>query len=148
MAYKIRRARIKDSLTIYRLGKQIHELEFSKKSPFHQLSEIKEFISKPKSHFVFVAEEDGKIIGILLALILSHPAGGWCLLDILGVDKKSRRKGVGKALLKRLYAELKKTKVWYVQILEEAHHKKTRSFWKKMGFRETKTFIWAEKSVR
>jgi hypothetical protein len=49
-------------------------------------------------------------------------------------------------MLHELYSELKKRRIHYVQILE-AHHKTTRKFWKDKGFKETKTFIWAEKTI-
>ena len=143
----ITKAKLSEAGEIYRLGKKIHELDFSRRLHFHELSEIKEFISHPKENIFLVAKENGEIIGFVFAKILSHHAGGWCMLDNIGVEKKYRNQGAGEELLKALYKEIKNRKVWYVQILEEAHHKKTRSFWKKMGYNETKMFIWAEKKV-
>lgn len=145
---KINKAKPQEAAEVYRLGKKIHELDFSRKYPFHELSEIKEFISRPKENVLLTARVDGKLIGFIYAKILSHHAGGWCMLDNLGVEEKYRRHGAGETLLKALYKEIKKRKIWYVQILEEAHHKKTRAFWKKMGYKETKTFVWAEKTVK
>ncbi|MCX6804369.1 MAG: GNAT family N-acetyltransferase [Candidatus Diapherotrites archaeon] len=143
----IRKAKASDSAQIYHLGKKIHELDFSRKYPFHELSEIKEFISRPKENILFVVEENKEIIGFVFAKILSHHAGGWCMLDNIGVEKQHRHKGIANELLHALYKELKKRKVWYVQILEGTHHKSTRHFWKKQGYKETKTFVWAEKKV-
>lgn len=145
---RITKAKISEAAEIYRLGKKIHELDFSRKYPFHELSEIKEFIIHPKENIFLVAKANGEIIGFIFARILSHHAGGWCMLDNLGVEPKFRHEGIGETLLKGLYKEIKKRKVWYVQILESARHKKTRSFWKKMGYKETKMFIWAEKRIR
>lgn len=145
---KISRARRSDAISIYLMGKRIHELDFSRKYPFHELSEIKEFISIPGGNIFFVARLNGAIVGFIYAKILSHHAGGWCMLDNLAVEKDYRMSGIGDALLRALYRELKRRKVWYVQILEEVHQKRTRKFWKAEGFRETKTFVWAEKAVR
>lgn len=145
--FTIKKAKLSDASSIYSLGKRIHELDFSRKYPFHELSELKEFISHPKENIIYTAKSDGEIIGFIYAKILSHHAGGWCMLDNLGVEKHMRRQGVADALLKSLYSDLKKRKIWYVQILEEAHHTNTRAFWKKMGYQETKTFIWAEKRI-
>lgn len=145
---KISKAKYFEAVEIYRLGKRIHELDFSRNYPFHELSEIKELITHPKENIFFKAKVNGELAGFIYARILSHHAGGWCMLDNIGVEPKYRRHGIGEKLLKMLYKELKKRKVWYVQILEEAHHKKTRAFWKKMGYKETKMFIWAEKAVR
>ena len=41
------------------------------------------------------------------------------MLDNLAVEKHYRLNGIGDALLRSLYKELRKRKVWYVQILEE-----------------------------
>jgi ribosomal protein S18 acetylase RimI-like enzyme len=144
---KIRKAKSSDARPIYVLGKRIHQLDFSSKYPFHELSEIKEFISAPKENVVLVAEYEGRIVGFVVAKILAHSAGGWCMLDNLGVDPKHRRKGLGNRMLKALYNEIKARKIKYVQILE-SKNKQARRFWKKEGFKETKTFIWAEKTIR
>ena len=139
-------AKPQNAVEIYRLGKSIKELNFSKKYPFHELSEIKEFIKKPKENIVFIAKENNKITGFLYARILSHHAGGWCMLDNLAVSKESRNNGIATELLHRLYKELKKRKINYIQILE-ANNKKTKKFWKQKGYKKTKTFIWCEKTI-
>ena len=51
-------------------------------------------------------------------------------------------------MLHSLYREMKRRKVRYIQILEDAHRRRTREFWKRQGYRETKLFIWAEKETR
>jgi ribosomal protein S18 acetylase RimI-like enzyme len=144
---EITTAKAADAKSIYLLGKKIHELDFSPRYPFHGLSEIKESISVPKENILFTGKLDRQIVGFVYAKILSHHSGGWCLLDNIAVDQCYRHQGIGEKLLKVLYRELKKRNISYVQILEEAHHKKTRGFWKKEGFRETKTFVWAEKEI-
>ncbi|MBS3074972.1 hypothetical protein J4429_00775 [Candidatus Pacearchaeota archaeon] len=39
-------------------------------------------------------------------------------------------------------------KINYIQILEDLHNKKTRKFWKDKGFKEEKTFVWADKILK
>ena len=145
--FKIIRAVDRDSWPIYLLGKRVHELDFSSKYPFHGLSEIREFISKPSENVLLVAKKENETVGFVYAKILSHHAGGWCMLDNLAVEKRHRNKGIARALLKALYADIKKKKVHYVHILEDQRSRKTRRFWKKQGYRETKTYVWAEKMV-
>ncbi len=145
--YKICHAKLSDSSHIYTLGKKIHELDFSKQLHFHELGEVKEFVKSPRENILLIAETRGEIVAFLYAKIMSHSSGGWCMLDNLGVAHAHRGKGISKLLLDKLYKELRKRKVRYVQILEEIHHKKTRSFWKKQGYKETKTFLWAEKMI-
>lgn len=142
--FKIRKAQKKDIHSIYKLGKRVHELDFSKKHPFHDTKEINQFISTPKETILLVVEINNEIAGFILAKILSH---SWCLLDSLAVEYKYRKHGIGTHLLHALYKELKKRKVHYVQILEEIHHKQTRKFWKEKGFKETKVFVWAERNI-
>ena len=144
---KIRKARTRDARAIYALGKRIPELAFSPKYPFHELSEIKEFISTPKENIMLIAEHNGKTIGFIFAKILSRSAGGWCMLDNLGIDSRYRRKGIGQNLLDAFYKEIKGKKIKYVQILE-SKSKQARGFWKKEGFKETKEFIWAEEMIK
>ncbi len=144
---KIREAQKKDIHDIYLLGKKVHELDFSKKFPFHEKSELKEFIKFRKENIFLVADEKREIVGFIFAKILSHHAGGWCMLDNIAVGREHRKKGVGTKLLIELYKQLKKRNVRYIQVLEEEHHKKTKKFWRSKGFKETKHFIWAEKTL-
>jgi len=131
---------------IYLFGKKVHELDFSKKYPFHQRAELTEATSD-KNSILLVAEENKEVVGFLLAKIIFYRAGGWCMLDNIAVRKDFQGNGISNLLLKSLYLILRKRKVHYVQVLEEMHHKNTRKFWKHEGFRETKKFIWAEKGI-
>jgi ribosomal protein S18 acetylase RimI-like enzyme len=143
----IRKARLSDVNQVYQLGKIIRELDFSKKYPFHERSEIKEFIGNPRENIFLVAQLGGRIIGFLYARLLSHSVGGWCMLDNIGVSGDFRNQGIGTSMLKELYKILRKNKISYIQILESMN-KKTRKFWRNQGFKEAKTFIWAEKMIR
>jgi N-acetylglutamate synthase-like GNAT family acetyltransferase len=141
---KIRRGKLKDISQIYNLGKHAKELEFSKKMNFHDKVELKEFVTKTKDNILLVSISNKKVIGFLYAKIVSRT---WCILDNLVVDEKFREEGIGSLLLEDLYKILKNKKVNYIQILEDIHHKKTREFWKKKGFKEEKKFIWADKRI-
>jgi len=137
--------RKKDVNKIYSFGKKIQELNFSKKYPFHQRSELIEAV-KDKNSILLIVEKK-EIVGFLLAKIIFYRAGGWCMLDNIAVKKEFREKGIATLLLKNLYSILKKNKIHYIQILEKEHHKNTKKFWKHQGFKETKKFIWAEKRI-
>lgn len=148
MEIKIRSAKEKDVKDIFDIGNCTEELGFSKKYPFHERLEIKEFIKNNKENIVLVAENENRIIGFCFAKIMARAAGGWCMLDNLAVLKEHRENGAGTLLLNELNKILKKRNVKYIQILEEIHHKKTRDFWKKRGYKETKNFLWAEKRIK
>jgi len=70
------------------------------------------------------------------------------MLDNIAVLKKYRNHGIGTRLLEETCKELKKRKIFYVQLLEEMHHKKTRKFWKHRGFKEKKLFVCAEEMIK
>ena len=142
---KIIQAKKEDISQIYNLGKQTKELSFSKKMNFHDKIELKEFIHHPKDNILLVAKEKKEVVGFLYGKIVSST---WCILDNLVVNEKHRDNGIGSLLLHEFYLILKNKKISYVQILEEIHHKKTRNFWKKKGFKEEKVFIWADKVIK
>lgn len=145
---KIRLANKKDIPEVYKLGKILSELSFSNKFPFHERTELKEFVKNRKENIFLVAEDNKKVIGFVFAKILAHGSGGWCMLDNLAVDNKFRNHGVGSLLLNEIYRVIKERKIYYVQILEEIHHKRTRKFWRDKGFKEERVFIWADKFLR
>ncbi len=143
----IRKAKQSDVNSIYSLGKGIKELDFSKNYPFHSKTDLREYIKNKKDDIILIAEMENKIIGFLYAKIIERHEGGWCVLDNLAVKKEHRRHGVGTKLLKELYKTMKKQKLHYAQLLVDVNHKKARKFWKKMGYAETRTFIWAEREI-
>lgn len=141
----IRRANLKNILQVYSLGKRTEELNFSGGMKFHDKSELIEFVKNPDTNILLVAKIDEDIVAFLYAKIVSKT---WCILDNLAVEHKYRGRGIGHLLLNYFYKILKDKKISYVQVLEEIHHKKTRDFWKKQGFKEEKVFVWADKSLR
>jgi len=146
--FVIRHAKLGDTNSIYALGSKFDEnLKASKRRNmhFHEKKEFKEFIKSPKYNILLVALLDNKVVGFLYAKILSY---GWCLLDDVAVEANYQHDGIGSELLKEFYKILKRRKIDYVQILEEIHHKQTRKFWKDKGFREEKTFVWADKVIK
>jgi N-acetylglutamate synthase-like GNAT family acetyltransferase len=146
--FSVRKAKASDVNEIYSLGLKTGELEFSTEFPFHEKAELKEFISHPSENILLVAIVEKKLVGFLYAKILSRRGDGWCMLDNIAVLKKYRDHGIGLSILNELYRELKKKRIFYVQILEEVHHKKTREFWKHRGFKEKKIFVWAEEMIK
>ncbi|MEK6886148.1 MAG: GNAT family N-acetyltransferase [Nanoarchaeota archaeon] len=140
----IRKAKLIDINSIYNLGRKTKELNFSPKMSFHDKAELMEFIKKPRYNILLVATFEKNVVGFLYAKIVSH---SWCLLDNIAVDEKYRNHGIGNLLMHELYHELKNVRVHYVQVLEEIHHKKTREFWKKKGFKEEKVFVWADREI-
>ncbi len=70
---------------------------------------------KDNSNYIFLAAEiDGAIAGTVMGVICSELYGEcrpFMILEDLVVDKDSRKKGIGKALVKNLEQEAKKRKL-------------------------------------
>lgn len=144
MNFVVRNAVLGDIENIYKLGKKIEELRFSKEMQFHDKEELAEFISKKSENILIVSTHSKKIIGFLYARIVSH---SWCILDNIAIDNEYRKHGIGKDLLERLYEILKSRRINYIQILEDEKNKRLRRFWKEQGFVERKRFVWADKAI-
>jgi len=144
----VRHAKLSDINSIYALGSKFDDsLKASRRRNmhFHEKKEFKEFIKSPKCNILLVACIKKKVVGFLYAKILSYD---WCLLDDVAVEANYQHEGIGSELLKEFYKILKQRKIDYVQILEEIHHKQTRKFWKDKGFKEEKTFVWADRMLK
>jgi len=137
----IHRARPQDVNSVYRLVTSISEFAASGETRFFKREELKEWIGRRDS-VVLVAQDKGNIIGFLFAKIISKH---WCMLDSIAVNPRYRNKGIGKQLLDKLYAILKRKGVDYMQGLVDVGQGKTRAFWKKRGFKEGNSFVWIEK---
>lgn len=109
---------------------------------FFNTKEIKDWIRKPKDKFVLVAEENSKIIGFLLARMVTKY---WCVIEAIVVEKKFRRTGIGTRLLEELYKRLKKYDVQIIQAFVRADLKEPQNFWRCRGFKARKKFIWFDK---
>jgi ribosomal protein S18 acetylase RimI-like enzyme len=142
---KIRHAKKGDINTIYSMGVRNKELTFSKRERFHTKDELLEWLKKRKENIFLAALIENGVAGFLYAKVIGRH---WCMLDILVVDNKYREHGIGSSLLTKLYDMLREQKIDYVQVLEDAHSKKTRKFWKSKGYKEEKLFVWADKYVK
>ncbi len=142
---KILPAKKEDVDSVLKLGRKFEDaLKASKlkRAHFHEKEEFLNFIKNPRENVFFVAKVDKKLAGFIYARILTND---WCMIDNLAVEKEYQKHGVGSMLLEELYKTLQKRKISYIQILEEIHHKNTRKFWHRKGFREEKVFVWADK---
>lgn len=111
------------------------------------LEEGKEtFISeRAKSHHYIVAEENGKIIGIVTWLMHGLPKHGLAELDRIVVLEEARGKGVAKQLFDALVKDVNKflkkynSKLRKLYLLTHADNEKSQKFYEKMGFKHETT---------
>lgn len=95
----------------------------------------------------FVAEADGKVIGLITtvsALAIGHP-NGYTKINGLGVLPDYRRMGVGKALILRAEQESRENGTYYLGLATGLTRHDAHAFYENMGFR--KTSYWFRKRV-
>ncbi|MEE9525823.1 MAG: GNAT family N-acetyltransferase [Candidatus Woesearchaeota archaeon] len=104
------------------------------------------FISKNKK-WVYVAEEDEKIIGFILFTIQKreryYKIKKVGYIDLIVVDKNARRKGVAKLLMKKAYEEFKEKGILFLRLSVHTDNP-SHEIWKKLGFKDYKVDMWRE----
>jgi len=98
-----------------------------------------------KNHNYIVAEERGKIIGIVTWLMHGLPKHQLCELDRIAVLPEYRGKGVSKQLFSALIKDAKsfykknKSKLRKLYLLTHADNTRAHKFYEKLGFRHETT---------
>jgi len=145
----IRNAILEDYNQLNRIFKQVDDLH-SNVHPeiFEQLDYdarsieyIESVIENPKSRLI-VAEEEGKILGLAKADIVSAPEVDLFVkrdfIDIstIVVDEDYRGKGVGQKLLNKIYDWAKEIKVKEVELSVFSFNESAINFYEANGFQE------------
>jgi diamine N-acetyltransferase len=155
---KIRKATKKDLKDLIELDKQfwdIHRkidpfIEPSKKLTLKDhIKNAKSFINKKeKNKFKFVAELDDKVVGIINFEIQKNnnffKIKKFGYLDSITVDKKFRKKGIGKKLSNFALEFLKKRGVNYVKFHTNWENKIAIEAFRKMNFKEKNIMFYKE----
>jgi ribosomal protein S18 acetylase RimI-like enzyme len=105
------------------------------------------FVEKYLADFInkgifFVAEEESEIIGFISAQIT---LGKELWIDMIVVKNIHRSKGIGTKLIKNVLELAKRKKTKMVFLDAPAFNKKTLKFYKKIGLKKEKKFIWFTK---
>lgn len=93
----------------------------------------------------FVAEEDGKIIGLIVGYPLDKKS---VYLDLLTVHKDARGKNLGKRLLDEFRKELKKKGLKDYFLIAPNSNEKTLNFYRKNGLKEGKRYTLFMESLK
>lgn len=136
---KIRKAKSEDA-------EQIAEVLIS----FYNMDSLEEakqtFLDeKNKGFHYIVAEDDGKIIGLITWLIHGLPKHGLCELDRICLLTECRGKGIGKQLFEALIKEADEKygkngfKLRKLYLLTHADNKDAHAFYEKVGFKHETT---------
>jgi ribosomal protein S18 acetylase RimI-like enzyme len=137
MKLKIRKAKFGDINTLVKLTKT-PEFIFPGGSDFAK-KYLKDFIQRG---IFFVAEENKKVAGFVSAQIT---LGKELWIDMLVVDKKERRRGIGTKLVKKIIKIARNRKMKMVFLDAPLFNKNTIHFYKKLGLKKEKKFVWFTK---
>lgn len=136
---KIRKATIKDAKGIANVLVQSYNIKDLKEGIETFKNEIK------KRHQYIVAEEKGKIIGIVTWLMHGLPKHQLCELDRIAVLPEYRGKGVAYKLFQALIKDAKsfynknKSKLRKLYLLTHADNTRAHKFYEKLGFKHETT---------
>lgn len=122
--------------------KLIPQLDTTVTSP--TLTQLKEIVSSPFI-FLFIARNSklkNKIIGTITLVAYRTPTGLHARVEDLVVEKKSRGKGIGTALLQAALYKAKIMKANMVDLTSRSSRKAANLFYKNLGFKKRKTNVY------
>lgn len=147
MEIKIRKASRKDINVIVSLARKLadyhRKIDKFYKGGNETLRGFKKTLTRSigkKNIRILIAETNGKIVGYFIGRIekskpIFVPEKIGKISDAF-IDKKYRRKGVGKKLFFELLKWFKKNKIKYLQVSVDSRNVIGVSFWRKLGFKE------------
>ncbi len=87
---------------------------------------------------LFVADEEGRVVGYCLATILDYPPvfdlKSFGFIQDMAVSAEYRRRGIGTRLLERLVLWFKERGVRRIELQALIGNEVSQSFWRKRGF--------------
>ena len=135
----IRKAALKDAKGIANVLAQSYNISNLKEGTFVFRNETK------KSHHYIVAQEKGKIIGIVTWIMHGLPKHQLCELDRIAVLPEYRGKGIAEQLFDGLVKDAKsfyrknKSKLRKLYLLTHEDNTRAHKFYEKLGFRHEAT---------
>jgi len=102
---------------------------------------FKEYLDNPNRKGTWVAEIDGKVVG-LSGLIVESPAHSD--VEPMMVSEEYRGRGVSAALMKRIVSEAKKAGVWFLSVQPGARNKAAFNTYVRLGFKN----VWTVQLIR
>lgn len=86
---------------------------------------------------VLVAQAGGTIVGtadLLIVPNLTHDASPWAIVENFVVDQRSRRRGVGRALLVDIFTQADDAGCYMIQLVSLNHRTDAHAFYQRHGF--------------
>jgi len=136
---KIRKAKKQD----FKYMAQILKTEY-RKAPWNEKwtekQALKTILYLSKIGIIHVAEINNKIAGFIICRTEPWAEGSYLVIEEFVVDSKYQRKGIGKALIKKIEEYSRKSKV---KVIYFTTHRKAPAvkFYKKMGYTPSKEAV-------
>ena len=92
----------------------------------------------------FVAEEEGRIVGVILA---GHD-GRRGHISHTAVDGAFQRRGIGRQLVEHVMAAMEREGIIKVNLVVFSHNEKGNAFWESLGFTVRTDLTYRNKSIR
>ena len=115
--------------------------QLSEKNPIPAFDDIEEIIHSGNS-LIFVAEENGKIIGTLTLIRYRIPSGMKTWIEDVVVDKNMRGKGIGKRLTQSAIDWAKKNNIEKIDLTSSPFRIEANELYQKIGFRKRDTNVY------
>lgn len=154
----VRRARLEDIEAITPLWLDMMR-EHESRDPRFKLAtspeaaykgQFREMIENPDTA-VFLAEEEGRAVGYLMALVLRNPPffpnNSYGFVAEMAVAPDFRRTGIGRRLWDRALGWFRRKGVQNVQLNVSRANESGMRFWNSVGFREFLTIQWLDLEV-
>jgi len=113
-----------------------------------QLAENCQALLADQSHYLLVAEDQGKVVGFINFCIRRtclHPAPS-ALIDEMVVSANYRRQGLGEGLLLAAIERCKQLGCYEIEVSTETTNTTARKFYSRLGFEERGVFL--ERNIR
>jgi len=138
----IRRARMEDLPAVVRMSHGVPEIE----NYPGQRMKVADFVHfvKPYGGMMLVAEAYKQVVGYITV----YPSENYFYLPYSVVRKEWRRRGVGSALLGKVEALAKESKVEYILMSAYIYNKRVHSFLKARGYVPSKKLVQYSKLIR
>ena len=115
--------------------------QLSEKSPILTFEDLAEIINSGNT-LIFVAEENGKIIGTLTLIRYRIPTGKKTWIEDVVVDKSMRGKGIGKMLTQFVIDWAKKNDIDKIDLTSSPFRIEANELYRKIGFLKRETNVY------
>ena len=91
---------------------------------------------------VFIAEEDGEIVGMMTFVTYRIPSGLKALIEDVAVDTSKQGKGIGKALIERAIEYAKQLNISKMDLTTAPFRVAANALYQKLGFVKRETNVY------